>query len=177
MITTYRRPVIKQCPYKPETDLGELVITAAGRLPRLPALDAAIAAITARPASHEDFTVGVAALLPPGARAASTWHTAGWAVEVAVEDRRMITAISRPLARQCPLSGDTGLGELSVTLDGPAPELHALAAAVTAITARPASHEDLIAGVAALLPAGARVTATWHVPGWTVEVGDAAVLR
>jgi len=82
MITTYRRPVIKQCPYKPETDLGELVITAAGRLPRLPALDAAIAAITARPASHEDLIAGVAALLPAGARVTATWHVPGWTVEV-----------------------------------------------------------------------------------------------
>jgi hypothetical protein len=175
MITTSRRPVIKQCPYKPETDFGELVITTAGPPSRLQALAEAIAAITARPVSHEDFTAAVAALLPAGARAASTWHTAGWEVEVTVEGRRMATALRRPVARQCPRSRETGLSELAITLAGPAPELHALAAAVAAITARPVSREDLAVAVAALLPSGAQVTATCHVPGWTVEVTDAAV--
>jgi chloramphenicol 3-O-phosphotransferase len=82
MITTLRRQVVKQCPYKAETDIGELVITIGGPAPELHALAAAIAAITAEPISHEEFTAAVADLLPAGARVDTTWHTAGWTVGV-----------------------------------------------------------------------------------------------
>ena len=177
MITRFWRLVVKQCPYKPETDFGELAITTDGPVPDLHALAEAIGAITARPVSHEDFTTAVAALLPGGPRVATTWHTAGWAVEVAVEGRRMVTALRRPVARQRPHGRETDLGELAVTLAGPAPELHALAAQVAAITAEAVSREDFTTAVAALLPDGSQAITTWHVPGWTVEVTDAAVSR
>ena len=36
MKTTIRRPVIKQCPYRLETDAGELVIVFDGAAPELP---------------------------------------------------------------------------------------------------------------------------------------------
>jgi hypothetical protein len=83
MITTLKRQVVKQCPYKPETDVGELVITIGGPAPELHTLAADIATITAQAITHEDFTAAVAALLPAGARVETTWHTAGWTVEVA----------------------------------------------------------------------------------------------
>ncbi len=176
MTTTLSRQVVKQCPYRPETDFGTLVITLDGPAPDLLALAAAIAPLTARPISHEDYTAAVAALLPPAARAASTWRTAGWTVEVAVEDQQMTTTLRRPVTRQCPPRPEAEIGDLTIILDGPAPELHALGAAVDTATAGLATREDYAAAVAALLPPVTWASITWQA-GWTVEVTDAAVPR
>ena len=81
--TTIRRPVIKQCPFKDETDAGELVITFAGDAPELHGLAAKVDALNAEPVSHEDFTAAVAALVPD-ARVVTTWNTGPWSVEVQV---------------------------------------------------------------------------------------------
>lgn len=82
MITTIRRPVIKRCPYKDETDAGELVITIPGEAPELHALGEAIDKIAAEPVSHEEFTLAVAGLLPDGCTVTTMWHTGPWSVEV-----------------------------------------------------------------------------------------------
>jgi hypothetical protein len=82
MITILRRPVVKQCPFKDETDAGELVITVPGNAPELHALAAAVDAAASGRVSHEDFTRRVAALLPPGSEAVTTWRTGPWSVEV-----------------------------------------------------------------------------------------------
>jgi hypothetical protein len=85
MITVIRRPVIKQCPYKHETDAGELTVTIPGPAPELHELAASVDAITAGAVSHEDFTAAVAALLPPGSQVVTTWRTGPWSVEVRQE--------------------------------------------------------------------------------------------
>jgi hypothetical protein len=82
MITTLRRQVVKRCPYKDETDRGELVITIPGDAPELHALGEAVDGLTAEPISHEDFTRRIAALLPAGSEAVTTWVTGPWSVEV-----------------------------------------------------------------------------------------------
>lgn len=80
--TTLRRQVVKRCPYKAETDVGELVITIPGEAPELHALADAIDAAAADPVSHEAFTAEVADMLPAGSKVTTTWHTGPWSVEV-----------------------------------------------------------------------------------------------
>jgi hypothetical protein len=85
MITTLRRPVIKRCPYKDETDAGELVIVISGELgeevPELHALAQLIDTAAAEPVSHENFTQLVCEMLPPGSVVTTRWHTGPWDVE------------------------------------------------------------------------------------------------
>jgi len=80
--TILRTAVVKQCPYKPETDHGEVVITLAGPAPELHAFGAQIDGLSAEPISHEDYTAGIAALLPAGGTVTTRWHTGRWSVEV-----------------------------------------------------------------------------------------------
>ncbi len=83
MVTvTLRRPVIKRCPYRDETDAGDLVVVLDGEAPELHDLAAQVDALCAEPITHEQFTDRLAALLPAGARVTTTWHTGPWAVEV-----------------------------------------------------------------------------------------------
>jgi hypothetical protein len=82
MIVTLTRPVIKRCPFRPETDTGTLTIVIGGTVPELHSLDKQIDALSAKPISHEDYTAAVEALLPEGARVTTTWSTGSWAVEV-----------------------------------------------------------------------------------------------
>jgi hypothetical protein len=82
IVTTLRRQVIKQCPFREETDIGELVITIGGDAPELHELGAAVDGYAANRISHEDFTRTIAALLPAGSEAVTTWRTGGWSVEV-----------------------------------------------------------------------------------------------
>jgi hypothetical protein len=82
VITVLRRPIVKQCPFKDETDHGELVITIRGDAPELHALAAAVDEAAKGRVSHEDFTRRVAALLPAGSEVVTTWHTGPWDVEV-----------------------------------------------------------------------------------------------
>ena len=79
---TIRRPVIKRCPFKDETDAGELMITFPGDAPELHNLSAQIDALCAGPVTHEDFTRGIAEMLGEGVQVITTWHTGSWAVEV-----------------------------------------------------------------------------------------------
>lgn len=82
MNTTIRRPVIKRCPFKDETDAGELVITFAGAAPELHDLGKLVDSLAAQEISHENFTSQLSAMLPPGASVVTTWHTGPWDVEV-----------------------------------------------------------------------------------------------
>ena len=82
MITTLRRQVIKQCPYKDETDVGTLTIVIPDEAPELHNLAAAVDKLAAGPVSHEDFTAAVADMLPPGSQVTTTWRTGPWDVEV-----------------------------------------------------------------------------------------------
>jgi hypothetical protein len=81
MITVIRRPVIKRCPFKDETDAGELVITFPGAAPELHDLGTLVDNLAAQPISHENFTAQLSAMLPPGASLVTTWHTGPWTVE------------------------------------------------------------------------------------------------
>lgn len=81
MITTLRRPVIKRCPFRDETDTGELVIVIDGEAPELHAFGAQVDKLAGEPVTHEQFTAAVADLLP-GAKVTTTWHTGPWSVEV-----------------------------------------------------------------------------------------------
>lgn len=89
MKTTIRRPVIKPCPYRAETDAGELVITFDGPAPELHALAAHVDELCADAVTHEDFTASVAALVPE-AKVATRWNTGPWLVEVCEEDGHQV---------------------------------------------------------------------------------------
>jgi hypothetical protein len=81
MKTTIRRPVIKQCPFRNETDTGELVIIFNGGAPELHGLAASVDSIAADPITHEEFTRRVTALVPEAISVTTTWHTGPWSVE------------------------------------------------------------------------------------------------
>lgn len=82
MTTTLRTPVVKRCPFREEIDTGQLVITFPGEAPELHALGGQIAALEGREITHEAFTAAVAAVLPHGAVAVTTWNTGRFEVEV-----------------------------------------------------------------------------------------------
>ena len=83
MVTvTLRRTVIKQCPYRVETDTGELVIVLDGDAPELHDLAIKADALCAEPITHEQFTERLAAILPAGARITTNWTTGPWDVQV-----------------------------------------------------------------------------------------------
>lgn len=82
MTVILRKPVVKQCPFKDETDTGELVITVPGDAPELHALAEAVDRAGAGAVTHEEFTRRVAALLPAGSQVVTTWRTGPWSVEV-----------------------------------------------------------------------------------------------
>jgi hypothetical protein len=83
MTVILRRPVIKRCPFRPETDAGTLTITLpGGPVPELHSLDDRIDALCADPISHEEFTAFVAAVLPADAVVTTKWNTGAWDVEV-----------------------------------------------------------------------------------------------
>lgn len=83
----------------------------------------------------------------------------------------MVTVIRRPVIKPCPYRAETDAGELVVTFDGPAPELHDLAAKIDALCVTAVSHEDFTAAVAALVP-GAHVRTAWTTGPWLVEVSN-----
>lgn len=83
MIVTLTRQVIKRCPYKDETDTGELVIVIDGDAPELHELAGRVDKLAAGPISHENFSRDVASLLP-GAQVTTRWRTGPWSVEVSV---------------------------------------------------------------------------------------------
>lgn len=85
----------------------------------------------------------------------------------------MITVISRTVVKRCPFRDETDIGELVITLDGPAPELHELAGHMDRLTSTPVSHEDFTTAVTRLLPPGAEVVTRWRTGPWQVEVRDA----
>jgi hypothetical protein len=79
---TIRRPVIKRCPFKPETDAGELIITFPGDAPELHNLAAWVDSLCADRITHEEFTRKVADFLGDGVQVVTKWHTGPWSVEV-----------------------------------------------------------------------------------------------
>jgi hypothetical protein len=79
---TIRRAVFKQCPFKDETDAGELVITLPGDAPELHELGRSVDLLCSSPVSHEDFTRAVLLLLPDDASVTTRWQTGAWTIEV-----------------------------------------------------------------------------------------------
>lgn len=79
---TIRRHVQKPCPFKDETDAGELAITIYGDAPELHELGRNVDLLCSDPISHEDFTRAILLLLPEGAAVTTHWHTGPWTVEV-----------------------------------------------------------------------------------------------
>ena len=79
---TIRRPVMKQCPFKDETDAGELIITFPGAAPELHNLSELVDSMFAGPVTHEEFTRAVADMLGGEAKVTTTWQTGPWSVEV-----------------------------------------------------------------------------------------------
>ena len=77
-----RRTVIKRCPFRDETDTGELVVTLPGDAPELHNLAEQVDQLCAEPVTHEDFTRGVADLLGGEAAITTRWRTGPWDVEV-----------------------------------------------------------------------------------------------
>jgi hypothetical protein len=90
VITTVTRPIIKQCPFRNETDAGTLTITFPGEAPELHNLAARIDEICAEPVTHEEFTLAIADLLPDGTHIRTTWNTGPWSVEV-TETARVVS--------------------------------------------------------------------------------------
>lgn len=81
MTVIVRRQVFKRCPYVPEDDFGELVITFPGDAPELHELGERISQLMGVADTHEAFTRRVAELVP-GAEVMTRWHTGPWDVEV-----------------------------------------------------------------------------------------------
>jgi hypothetical protein len=79
---TVRTAVAKQCPFKHETDRGELAIICPADAPELHHLGQQVDTLCAAEVSHEDFTRQVLGLLPPGSSVVTTWQTGRWKVEV-----------------------------------------------------------------------------------------------
>ena len=79
---TMRRPLLKHCPYREETDAGELTVVLPADAPELHDLGRQIDALCGQPVTHEDFTRAVLGLLPEGATVTTRWHTGPWDVEV-----------------------------------------------------------------------------------------------
>lgn len=77
-----RRPVIKRCPFKDETDAGELVITFPGDAPELHTLAGQVDKLCAEPITHEEFTRAIAVMLGDEVQVSTTWNTGPWSVEV-----------------------------------------------------------------------------------------------
>lgn len=80
------------------------------------------------------------------------------------------TTLIRRVTKECPHVPETDDGDLVIVLAGPAPELHALGAAIDALSAAPITHEEYTARIAAILPAGGLVTTTWTTGPWDVVV-------
>jgi len=93
---TIRRPVIKRCPFKPETDAGELVIVLPGDAPELHNLSEQVDKLCAEPVTHEDFTRAVLDLLGGEGLVTTTWNTGPWAVEVREGDDLLREPVERP---------------------------------------------------------------------------------
>lgn len=93
MITTLYTPIVKQCPYRRETDHGALVVEIPGKAPELHKLGMQVEYLAANPISHEDFTAEVA-LLVPGAEVTSYWETGPWTVKVT--DRAVLRQSDNP---------------------------------------------------------------------------------
>jgi len=83
----------------------------------------------------------------------------------------MITTLKRQVIKRCPFKNEMDAGELTIVIDGPAPELHALGGQVDEIAAKPVSHEDFTVAVAELVP-GCAVLTTWRTGPWSVEVRE-----
>ena len=83
----------------------------------------------------------------------------------------MITTLKRQVIKRCPFKNEMDAGELTIAIDGPAPELHALGGQVDEIAAKPVSHEDFTVAVAELVP-GCAVLTTWRTGPWSVEVRE-----
>lgn len=79
----------------------------------------------------------------------------------------MRTVVSGPIVHRCPHVDETDIGTVEFTFDGPAIELHALAALVGAYADERITHEDLTAALAA--ESGARVTTRFRTAGLDVE--------
>ena len=82
---TLRMTVIKQCPFRDETDTGELIITLPGDAPELHNLAEQVGKLCAEPVTHEDFTRSVRDLLNGEATIVTRWHTGPWDVEVTTD--------------------------------------------------------------------------------------------
>lgn len=83
----------------------------------------------------------------------------------------MITTIRRQVIKRCPFRPEWDIGDLTVVIGGPAPELHELGQRIDALCADPISHEDFTAAVAGLIP-DATVTTNWRTGPWAVEVSE-----
>jgi hypothetical protein len=88
----------------------------------------------------------------------------------------LTTTLRRQVVKRCPYKDEIDIGELVITVPGPAPELHDLANAIDALTTDPISHEQFTAELADLLPGGSQVTTTWHTGPWDVEVTASAAV-
>jgi hypothetical protein len=82
-----------------------------------------------------------------------------------------------PVVKECPFREETDIGRLRIIVYGAdAPELHALAARIEDLAVKPGgiSHEDYTAAVAALCPAGSKVTSWWRTGPWEIRVDEIA---
>lgn len=80
----------------------------------------------------------------------------------------MRTVVTAPITHLCPHVDEVDVGTVTLTFDGPAPELHALARDLDSFHTKAITHEDLTERLAALYPTATVVT-TWATAGLTVE--------
>lgn len=82
----------------------------------------------------------------------------------------MKTVIRRPITKTCPYKNEPDHGELVITFDGEAPELHDLGARVDSLIEQPISHEEFTSYVRSYAEEAFEVRSTWQTGGWAVEV-------
>lgn len=80
----------------------------------------------------------------------------------------MRTVVRGSIVHACPHRDEVDRGTVEFTFDGPAPELHALAAHLAAFEEVKITHEELTARLAT--DTGAAVTTRWRTAGLEVEV-------
>lgn len=81
----------------------------------------------------------------------------------------MRTVVSAEIIKRCPYVDEIDLGTVEIAFDGPARELHGLAAHLASYRDVAISHEDFTRAIADANPAARCVTTRWRTAGLSIE--------